>query len=343
MNTLVYLLISMPFSTLLILIIGIAIIILWWIYAREHIGNTIPNILMKKYSFIPWEIQTLWGIRWCIFLMLMCLWINPQIPIQRIEKEKNTKNIMLTLDISNSMKTDDVSPSRIEKAKEVIDNFVMRDQTSSIGYTIFAGKTFVMSPPSMDHGGLRKLISATTTDTIDQSQPDTSGTNIGDAIISDIATLSKSSTWEKIIILVTDGRANIGIPPVIAADEATKNNIVIYTIGIWSSSGSLLSYTEGNVRKYFYDTSGNQILADIDETTLRTLAEKTGWKYFHAKNERLLEDIFEKIHTIVTPTVWYTQILDSKWVWVYLILSIVLFMGIHVIMASRVRQKYKCV
>ncbi len=332
----------MPFTTIFILIIGILTTLIWWIYGRERIGNTFPNILMKKHSSTPWEVLILWGIRLSIFVILTCLWINPQILVKRIEKEKNTKNIALILDISNSMKTDDISPSRIEKAKEVIDSFVTRDQASAIGYIIFAGKTFVMSPPSMDHAGLRNLISSTTTDTIDQSQKDTSWTNIGDAIVSGIMTLTKSGTWEKIIILVTDGRANVGIPPIIAANEAAKNNIVIYTIGIWSSSGSVLSYMEGKVRKYFYDPSGNQIIADIDEVTLNSLAEKTGWQYFQAKSEKLLEDIFENIYAIVTPPETYIQRAYSEWVWAYLSLILVLLMGIHALVASKIRRKYKC-
>lgn len=332
----------MPLFYIIILIVVWAIVTLWWLLGREQIWNKLPNSLMRKYAFTPWEMRIAWGIRLSIFLILICIWINPQISIKRIEKERNIKNIILTLDISNSMKTDDIAPSRIEKAKEVIDSFLMRNQASAIGYIIFAGKSFVMSPPSMDHAGLQKLISSTTTNTIDQSQKDTSGTNIGDAIISGITTLIKSGTWQKIIILVTDGRANIGIPPTLAADEAVKNNIVIYTIGIGSSSGSVLSYMEGTVRKYFYDTAGNQILADIDEVTLKALAKKTGWQYFHAKNERLLEEVFEKIYTIVTPPERYIQVVHSKWVWVYLSLSIAALMGIHALVVSKIRRKYKC-
>lgn len=129
---------------------------------------------MKKYAFIAWEIRVLWGIRIGVFLLLMILWIDPQLSMDRIQKEETHKNIMLTLDISNSMKTDDILPSRIEKAKEVIRNYLEKDDMSRIGYIVFAGRTFVMSLPTRDIMALRELIASTTTDTIDQSQKDTS-------------------------------------------------------------------------------------------------------------------------------------------------------------------------
>lgn len=301
----------MPLTSLFIVIITLAFLVIWWFFGRESIGNRIPNALMRKYASPAWEIQILWMLRIAIFLILMTLWIDPQISMERIQKEETHKNIILALDISNSMKTDDIIPSRIEKAKDVIQEYVKKDSLSNIGYIIFAGRTFVMSPPTQDHSGLRALISSTTTSTIDQSQKDTSGTNIGDALISGISTLTKSGTGEKIIILVTDGRANTGIRPNIAADEAAKNGIMIYTVGIGSSSGSVLSYMEGGMRKYFYDPAGNKVLADIDEPTLREIATKTRGRYFQASNERLLEEIFQDIHTLITPPIKYITVMRT--------------------------------
>lgn len=333
----------MPPSSLFIILISLIFLIIWWFWWRESIGNPIPNTLMKKYASVAWEIRIIWMLRVGIFLIVMVLWIDPQISIEHTQKEETHKNIILTLDISNSMKTDDILPSRIEKAKAVIRNYLEKDDTSNIGYIIFAGRTFVMSPPTQDITALRELIASTTTDTIDQSQKDTSWTNIGDALVSGISTLIKSGTGEKIIILVTDGRANTGILPSIAADEAAKNNITIYTVGIGSSSGSVLSYIEGGIRKYFYDPAGNKVLADIDEPTLREIARKTGGRYFQASDEQLLESIFQDIRTLLSPPVRYITKTRTGWIWVYLCIGMALLMGLHSMLASKIRRKYKCV
>ena len=76
---------------------------------------------MKKYAFIPLSMKFIWLIRVSIFSSLIVLWIDPHIMIERTLLEKTSKNIIFTLDISNSMKTDDVYPDRLSKAKEVLD------------------------------------------------------------------------------------------------------------------------------------------------------------------------------------------------------------------------------
>ena len=141
---------------------------------------------MRRHARTPLKIKALWMIRGCIFASLMLLACDPSISLKRTIREENSKKIILTLDISNSMKADDIRPSRLERAKAVIDTFLRQDHRDAIGYVIFAGRTFVLSPLSHDRDGIRTIVGETTTDTIDQSQPDTSGTNIGDALIASI-------------------------------------------------------------------------------------------------------------------------------------------------------------
>lgn len=318
--------------------------ILWWLYGREKIGPEYPNILLKKYAYIPLRIRFLWIIRGCIFICLLLLWIDPQISREKILRKENGKQIILTLDVSNSMKADDIKPSRLERAKEVIDTFLHQDRTDAIGYIIFAGRTFLLSPLSYDRDGIWSIVTSTSTDTIDQSQPDTSGTNIGDAIMASISTFwNETSTWKQIIVLITDGRANIGISPLQAAAEASKKNINIYTIGIWSASWEVLSYMDNSwSRRYFYDTSGNKVLADIDESTLRTIAEKTWGRYFHAENLSLLEDIFSELDTIISSPIVYTN--ENTFISLSPIIELIMIVSLlaHGVVSASVRRKYKC-
>jgi hypothetical protein len=162
---------------------GICLLVIWWVYGREKIGYSSINPLLKKYSYIPYEIKILWTIRICIFILIGSLWLDLHMMKKYWVNISLSKNIIFALDISQSMKADDISPSRIDKAKEVLIGFLSRPGIDAIGFTIFAGRTFVLSPPTYDHISLQSLIRETTTDTIDQSQADTSGSNIGDAII----------------------------------------------------------------------------------------------------------------------------------------------------------------
>jgi Ca-activated chloride channel homolog len=153
------------------------------------------------------------------------------------------------------METDDIKPSRLEKAKAIIEENMLRRNTK-IGYVIFAGKAFILSPLTSDMSGLGHIIRSTTIDTIDQSVRDTSGTNIGDALITGMSLFSFGKT-EKSIVLLTDGRANIGLEPTIAVDELRKNTISLSTIAIGSLTGSILSYRDSEGKSFpLLDSSG---------------------------------------------------------------------------------------
>ena len=114
------------------------------------------------------------------------------------------------------MLADDIAPNRLERAKEVLISFLREESVDRYGLVIFAGKAFILSPLTTDTRALQSSLSTVTTDTIKQFLPGLSGTNIGDALLagelleSDIATGST-------LILITDGRANIGIDPRTAA------------------------------------------------------------------------------------------------------------------------------
>ena len=333
---------SMNPYTIYIILIWLLIIAIWWRYGREMIGRRVPNPLMKKYTFTPLSLKLIWLVRASIFVSIIALWVDPKIMIERTIREKISKNIIITLDISNSMKTDDVNPDRLSKAKEVVEGFTRKNMIDTIGYTIFAGRAFLMAPLSQDREGLRAMIWSTTTDTIDQSEPDTSGTNIGDALLTSIEALQKTGSWEKIIILMTDGRANLGISPWIAGDIAKREWVKIYAVGIGSKSGSILSYRDPQwVRQYFYDSDGKKMVGDIDEASLTLLASKTWGKYFSAEDQRILESVFEEVDRVVSTSLTYSTKALPTQIAPYLIVLIIVLSGVHALTGRYIRKKYK--
>lgn len=230
---------------------------------------------MKSHSRYPWKLQVLWMIRVMIFVSLACILIDPKISHEVRVVSSKASHIALVFDISRSMLTDDIAPSRIEKAKTLLSRWLADDHTNEFGYIIFAGKPFVLSPLSSDTAGLRNQIATTSTDMILEDMPDTSGTNIGDALLAADMMLS-GVTDGRAIVLVTDGRANIGLDPLLAAEQAKLHKNPIFVVGIGSASGSLLSYLDARgVRQYFYDEKHIPMRADIDEITLKKIAETT--------------------------------------------------------------------
>ena len=193
------------------------------------------------------------------------------------------QDIMIVFDISLSMLAEDVSPSRITVAKNVVRNFISSRTGDRIGLIIFSGKPFVSIPFSTDYRGISSIISGLSPYLIRQEIPGLSGTNIGDALLLANMAYSGSHSKTKSIILLTDGRANIGIDPLLSATESRDSRISIFPIGVGSSSGSDLYYTDTyGQRTYFYDTSGRRLQSDLDEPMMRGLADITGGDYSYA-------------------------------------------------------------
>ncbi len=322
---------------------GLFFCIIWYFFFREKIGSKIPNVLMSRYSKTPFLLTFLWITRGIIFFLLFTIIFDPQINKIISVPTWNERNTEILLDVSRSMQTDDIEPNRLEKAKELIGKFFEKKELGNIGYIAFAGKPFVLSPLTNDISWLSDMIKNTTSSTINQWLKDTSGTNIGDAILEANLILSRAQgNNEKSIILITDGRANIGIDPLIAAKESKEKGIRIYSIAVGSDSWSLLSYKNpSGKREYFYDEAWNKLKVDIDELTLQKIAESTQWKYFRAQDADLFEKVFQDLGGIFTPTLTYKNIEKSVSL-IPLFFGIIIFLTIlHELLAFTLRKTYK--
>ena len=287
----------------LVLILVIPLLFFWWIFFREKIGYSYPNRLMKRHSHIYFPVKILWGIRFCMIVFIFFLLAEPSmVTVEKVSVSPG-KDIVLILDLSKSMLADDIAPSRIEWAKEVLLSFLDRASIDRFGLIVFAGKAFTLSPLTEDRRGISDIIRHITPDTIRQYLPWISGTNIGDALLA--AKLLESS-WLSTLILITDGRANIGIDPLVAARSLRDNGTKIYTIGIGALSGSILSYLDANgIRQYFYDEKWEKIRADVDRPMLENIAAITWGRFSLASDAHIFEDIFEGLtREISTPTLY---------------------------------------
>lgn len=256
----------------------LVLIFLSVIFFREKPGIMRLNSSMKK-GYYSKRMLFLWVIRFIILFILtvivVLLWTS-----EVTKKESIRNNVtIIVLDLSRSMKADDVSPSRLEYAKNLIKTFLNNDNKSFIGYIVFSGKAFALSPVTDDRAGILSLVESTQTENLEQEKEWTSWSNIGDALVLAGSLLEKEQ-WEKEILLLTDGRANIGIDPRIVALEMQKKWIKISTMPIWSLTGGILSYKDSSgKRQYFYDEGGKAISAPVDTELLESIAKTTGWVY----------------------------------------------------------------
>ena len=200
---------------------------------------------------------------------------RPQIGAKLAERETRGAEIMICLDVSNSMLAEDYSPNRLERAKLAISRLVDRLRDDRIGLIIFAGKPFVQLPITTDYVSAKMFLSSIGPDSVPVQ-----GTAIGDAVLTAVKSFSSQSEKSRAIILITDGE-NHEDDAVAAAKQAAEAGVKLYTIGVGSPEGQPIRLN-GELLK---DKEGNIVVTKLDEGTLRKMAQAGGGAYVRAGNE----------------------------------------------------------
>lgn len=237
-------------------------------------------------------------IRFGIFVIFVLLLANPWYTnISQLDKKKWI-DLVFVLDISKSMLAEDMKPNRLETAKKVIEDFVVKITSDRLGFVLFAGKPFVSIPLTFDYWAVINYIKNITTDSINQEIPGLSGTAIGDGLLmaSDILTKSGSENREKVVILLTDWEANMWIEPKIATNYIKDKKIKVYSIWIGDVNWTELFITDRfGQKQYFLDASWTPIKATLDEEMLKYISSQTNWEYFIANSWEVLKQVFDKL------------------------------------------------
>jgi len=271
----------------------------------EGIGFQISAIL----RFIP-VILLLFS----ALLMLLAL-ARPQKTNERVEQWTEGIDIMLVLDISESMKIQDFTPNRLEAAKNVANDFIDGRFQDRIGLTIFSGEAYSLSPLTTDYKMLKNQILD-----IDFKMMEASGTAIGSALAVGTNRMRESDSKSKVLILLSDGDNNAGnIDPETAAKLANAYDIKIYTIAIGK---------EGKV-PYGKDFFGRTryIENSMDVTGLKNIAEIGKGNFYRATDNQALEEVFSIIDEYEKAEIKETRYKDTKDYYdVYLKWAIVFFL-----------------
>jgi len=245
------------------------------------------TLRISSTAFISEEIRTI-GTRKnrllkTIYLIVISLIIlgmaRPRLIDNLQESSVSVIDMLLVLDISSSMLADDFPPNRLEAVKKTAGEFIAGRKEDRIGILVFAGESFIQCPLTVDKQVLQSLIKE-----ISIAAKEHDGTAIGMAIANGVNRLRNSEVESRVMILLSDGSNNTGeIEPKTAAELAAEYNIKIYTIG----AGTNQSYTRIPGR--------GLIRNEIDEETLKHIAEVTGGKFFRATDVEALGSIYAEI------------------------------------------------
>ena len=224
-----------------------------------------------------------------LFLIIIAL-SRPQLMLEETILETEGIDIVLAVDTSTSMLAEDFElkgkrVNRLEVVKDVVKNFISNRSFDRIGIVAFASSAYTVSPLTLDYGWLIQNMDRVKIGMIED------GTAIGSGISSALNRLKETGAKSKVVILLTDGRNNAGkLSPLTAAEAASALNIRIYTIG--AGSKGMVPYP---TKDMFGNTVYRRVKIEIDENTLKKIADKTKARYYRATDTESLRNIYEEI------------------------------------------------
>jgi len=254
-------------------------------------------------------------------------------PVQALsEKDFETQgiDIVMSLDISGSMYAEDFKPqNRLFVAKEEAKNFIQGRQNDRIGLVIFAKKAYSQCPLTLDYKILTQLIDDVQIGMIED------GTAIGMGLATAVNRLKNSTAKSKVIILLTDGDNNAGnIDPVTAAELAKTFGIKVYTIGV--GKGGLVDFP---VVDPLFGKRYVQVEMNVDEFTLKRIADITGGKFFRARDAEGLKQVYAKIDQLERTEIKVHLYQSYQELFKYLLIPAVLLLFIELALARTVLLK----
>jgi len=316
-----------PWALLLILPLFALGFFLWWQRQRRHPSLKMSSLKMIKQGGSSWRAQ--WThlpevLKWTALLLCLIALARPQKADTLIKKNVEGIDIMIVLDISDSMLVEDMAPlNRLETAKETIQNFVKARSSDRIGVVVFAGESFTLVPLTLDYELLLERIKEITTA---QQARIKDGTAIGVALANAAGRLRESTAKSRVMIFLTDGENNRGtIDPLTALEIAKGYDQKIYSIGIGRDGPT-------RIPVFTQDAFGNRFKtyqpfeSYVNDKLLQQMADDTGGKYYRASEESGLKKVFDEINQLETTKIdinkytRYTELFEN-----WLLLAIVLY------------------
>lgn len=221
------------------------------------------------------------------WLLLVTATARPQWVGEPVQLPATGRDLMLVVDVSGSMEAQDMqvagqTANRLQVVKSVIGDFVKRRTGDRLGLILFAARAYTQAPLTFDRPTVEKLLNEAEIGIIEEN-----ATAIGDGIGLGIKHLQKRPQTSRVLIMLTDGVNNAGsITPIQAGDLAREEGVKIYTIGIGAEAASTNS---------LFGPRTINPSADLDEETLTTIAENTGGRFFRARDQHELEQIYDEL------------------------------------------------
>jgi Ca-activated chloride channel family protein len=266
-------LLAIPFFLLLFLAVA-----RWKKRALASLGDKkVVGLMMPMVSFSrPWLKFILFA---TAFLFLIVGLADPQIGSKTEEEQRKGADLMILLDVSNSMLSQDMVPNRLENAKQALAQLIDNLHSDRIGIVVFAGEPYVQLPMTTDYSAAKLFLN-----TINTNMVPTQGTAIGAAINMAMDNFDFKDGTGKAMIIITDGE-NHEDDAVVAAREAAEKDVMVNVIGMGSENGSPIPiYQDGKQVGFHTDSAGHTVISKLNEDMCREITAAGNGAYVRATN-----------------------------------------------------------
>ena len=275
-----------PIYLYLLAILPVIVLLRWLLVMRQrrklHKAGDIGLIMGLMPDVSKWRAQFKFWLIIAALAILTLMLARPQMGT-RISNEKRVGiEMIIAMDISNSMRAQDVEPSRLDRSKMMVENLVDKFTNDKIGLIVFAGDAFVQLPITADYVSAKMFLQS-----IDPSMMTTQGTDIASAINMAMSSFTQEEGIGKAIIVITDGEDHEG-GALEAAKAAKEKGMRVYVLGVGSTGGAPIPVP--STGDYMKDRMGQTVMSALNEDMCRQVAQAGGGAYIHVENNSAAQE-----------------------------------------------------
>lgn len=274
-------------------------------------------------------------LKFFLFLLafsLGCIAIaNPRQPDEMQDDARKGIDVVVALDVSNSMLATDVAPSRLQRAKALLTKLIDALPNDRIGLVLFAGNAYIQMPLTTDHGAAKLFVATANPGAITAQ-----GTAIGDALEKSSLAFGEESERFKAVVLVTDGESHDENAAIEAQEQAAKG-VMINTIGLGSAEGSVIIEESGAEKR---DLAGNVVISKLNEPLLQQIATVTNGQYINLQStDAAVEQLVAQLSQVEKKALKDTSVFTYKTFYAWLALPMLLLLILEMFYPDRKKVK----
>lgn len=319
-----------------VLLIGLAYLFVrvlqWKTKTKKQLGDSkLVDRLTRSYS------RRRYGVKFYLVLVALLIGIvaaaNLRKTISRGDEKSAGIDIIVALDVSKSMLSQDIKPTRLDRAKQLIGRLTDELYNNRVGFVVFAGQAILQMPLTDDVGAIKMYLSNINTDAVPIP-----GTAIGDALVTANDALNGHDKKHKAVILITDGEDHDDNTEH-AVKTLADNGVTVFTIGVGTANGSPI--LDPTTNEYKKDENGNTIISKLNEKELKEIAQKTGGEFVLLNNDAAaVNTIVARVNSMEKKLIVAGKVGRRTYLYFfpYLIASILILLFVEIFIPERKRS-----